>query len=288
MVEDCAREDLRSHLTALAKNNALARIVVDECHCAIEDCDWRHQMMNVHLLRTMDVPLILLTATLHPTKEHDLQVAFATKFITIREPSTARPALAYSTVPCRSPFDMDSQLFARLEEKQFFGTGICGIVYVQTTAAVSKLKQFISKALVKKHGEDVLSSVDLVIYHAQMASEEERTQSFDTFMACGGESNACIVFASSALGLGVDKGNVQFVYHRGIPDSMVALAEESGRAARDPRSIRGHADCTVFTCPKERNDLYQMRSKFSRGYTLDRKLEMIRKMSCYVEIQKVR
>ena len=42
-----------------------------------------------------------------------------------------------------------------------------------------------------------------------------------------------LVVATSAFGLGVNKPNVHFVYHLGVPPSVEAWVQEAGRSGRD-------------------------------------------------------
>lgn len=55
-------------------------------------------------------------------------------------------------------------------------------------------------------------------------------------------AEAEVMAATSAFGMGIDKPNVRFVIHLSLPTSMLAYAQESGRAGRDG----GRAWCTIF------------------------------------------
>ena len=64
-------------------------------------------------------------------------------------------------------------------------------------------------------------------YHGGM-HQKDRKYSQDKFM----ESDEDIIVATNAFGMGVDKGNIRNVVHFDIPGTLVALAQEVGRAGR--------------------------------------------------------
>lgn len=62
-----------------------------------------------------------------------------------------------------------------------------------------------------------------------------------------------LLTATKAFGMGVNKGNIAYTVHFGIPGSMEALYQEAGRAGRDKKLFRDSpADCYVLLT-KEKN-----------------------------------
>src|SRR5690606_9043503 len=65
-------------------------------------------------------------------------------------------------------------------------------------------------------------------YHAGLP-DAERTEVQDAFMTGG----LGLVVATNAFGMGVDRADVRFVVHWGIPSTLEAYYQEAGRAGRD-------------------------------------------------------
>jgi ATP-dependent DNA helicase RecQ len=65
-------------------------------------------------------------------------------------------------------------------------------------------------------------------YHAGM-SDEDRANNQDAFLT----EQADTIVATVAFGMGIDKSNVRYVIHTGMPKSLEHYQQESGRAGRD-------------------------------------------------------
>ena len=95
--------------------------------------------------------------------------------------------------------------------------GQSGIIYCITRAEVDK-----TAAVLREMGYSALP------YHAGM-SDEDRIRNQDAFLT----EQADTIVATIAFGMGIDKSNVRYVVHAGMPKSLENYQQESGRAGRD-------------------------------------------------------
>jgi ATP-dependent DNA helicase RecQ len=104
--------------------------------------------------------------------------------------------------------------------------GHSGIVYCIKRADVEK-----TSALLNELGYKALP------YHAGM-SDDDRTRNQDAFLT----EKVDTIVATIAFGMGIDKSNVRYVVHAGMPKSLEHYQQESGRAGRDGQP----AECWLF------------------------------------------
>src|SRR5919204_468615 len=73
-----------------------------------------------------------------------------------------------------------------------------------------------------------ISGLSTAPYHAGMA-DDDRIRNQEAFLT----EDVDTIVATIAFGMGIDKSNVRYVIHAGMPKSIEHYQQESGRAGRD-------------------------------------------------------
>ncbi|MAF62611.1 MULTISPECIES: DNA helicase RecQ [Pseudomonadota] len=198
----------------------IALFAIDEAHCVSE---WGHDFRpDYRLLRPLldsfpDCPRLALTATADAHTREDIlkQLGIAPDGMVIA--GFDRPNIRYAVHPRDGLTRQIGDLVAANPGP--------GIVYAQTRAGTEKLAEQL--------GRDGRRQVRA--YHAGMPPEERRANQ-DAFIA----SEDMVMVATVAFGMGIDKPDVRFVVHAGLPKSIEGYYQESGRAGRDGEPADAH------------------------------------------------
>ena len=201
------------HFRELLSAAPVSLFAIDEAHCVSE---WGHDFRpDYRLLRPlMDmfpaVPRLALTATADAHTRADIltQLGIAPDGLIIA--GFDRPNIRYAIRHRDNPV---RQLVTLMAEQP--GPGI---VYAPTRKKVEDLAAKLSAAT----GRRVLP------YHAGL-DPSVRAANQAAFVA----SEDIVIVATVAFGMGIDKPDVRFVAHAGVPKSIEAYYQETGRAGRD-------------------------------------------------------
>jgi len=190
----------------------LALIAIDEAHCVSE---WGHDFRpDYRLLRPLldafpKVPRLALTATADERTRDDILVQLGIPQDGLILAGFDRPNIRYQVRPRDG---VAGQLKALLADQP--GPGI---VYVPSRDKAEKLAEQLSQT-----GRPALP------YHAGL-EPSVRARNQTAFVA----SEEMVMVATVAFGMGIDKPDVRFVAHAGLPKSIEAYYQETGRAGRD-------------------------------------------------------
>jgi ATP-dependent DNA helicase RecQ len=198
---------------ARLQRTAPAFFAVDEAHCISQwGHDFRPEYRQLRALRATfpTVAVHAYTATATPQVRGDIVAELGLKNPTVLVGSFDRPNLIYRVRPRT---DRLAQVVAAILRHR----DQAGIVYCIRRSEVEEL----TTALVRR-------GLRALRYHAGLGDDERRANQ-DAFV----NERADIVVATVAFGMGIDRSNVRYVIHTGMPKSLEHYQQEAGRAGRD-------------------------------------------------------
>lgn len=205
-------------------------IVMDECHMlSLWGANFRPDYARCGDIINLCNPKVVLAMTATATKEiiSDVQSVLNMQGCNVIKHYAPRLNLNLFASKCS-----DEDLFVNVLRKVREVKG-SAIVYCSTIKTVTELAEFLSI-----NGESVTA------YHGSM-DDNAKISSLNAFVE-NGEVRICV--ATNAFGMGIDKPDVEAVIHASMPNSLEAVAQETGRAARDGRQ----AICHMFDTPNGR------------------------------------
>lgn len=246
--------------TDLLREIHIKQVAVDEAHCiSIWGHDFRPSYLGIKdFIDTLSIRPIVTAFTATATKE---VVEDIKKLLELVDPfevvgNLDRENIYFNII--KSENDKINKMLEIVKEKSH----LQGIIYCQRRKEVEEIGKILS-----------FNNYKVGIYHGGI-DDKLRRKVQDDFSY----DKIKIVVATNAFGMGIDKSNIRYIIHMGIPKNIESYYQEIGRAGRD------FSDSEAILIYDEK-DVYSRSALINYSYKdrdrLQIEMDKLRKMNDY-------
>ena len=227
-----------SNLVDTLSQLPIQRFAIDEAHCISQwGHDFRPEYRQLSALREHfpQASFHAYTATATPHVRKDIAEQLHLKKPEVLVGTFDRPNLTYRVIQRTDKIAQILEILGRHRKE-------ASIIYCNSRRETERLAKSLTTSGLLAHP-----------YHAGLdAKKRHRTQ--EAFA----KETLDIVIATVAFGMGIDRSNVRLVLHTGLPKSLEAYQQETGRAGRDGLA----AECVLLYSPA---DVFSWEALIRRG-----------------------
>lgn len=257
----------REEFNSINEEKSFAYAVIDEVHCLSE---WGHDfrtsylnLANVISKLATNSTYIGLTATASINVLRDIQIEFNIDDIDVKTPSSfTREELSFNVINDNG--NKFNSLLNKIQDLHNENNVLnlngenskCGIIFtphVNGSRGCYDLSNNLSNSL----------GVNVGYYSGAKPKNNKMTENeFDEYkrdIQNKFKSNEfTLLTATKAFGMGINKGNIFYTIHYGLPNSMESFYQEGGRAGRDKSKFKAiKAECIVLLTPEKNDENYK-------------------------------